>query len=102
MSLEKEIEVYNYVVTNIEYMDTIIRALVMGTKQKNEKLYEDKSYIEVGLISLMTSKRTLKLTEGEKLCVERALKLCTAFKTDSLLKMVIPKGGKNEYIQRTS
>ena len=96
MSYEKEMEVFSYVKANaVDYLPTIIQAITEGIADENQKLREQKSKVECGLLALADKVNLSKLESNMKETLLEALKNCTFLKMDSFIQ-ALGKGDKNE------
>lgn len=98
MSLEKEMEVYNYVKENaIDYLPVILNAIVAGVVEENQMLREKKSKVEGGLVVLGDKVKLERIDTQYKSVLLDALQSCTFFKMDSFIAELqdnITKKGK--------
>lgn len=87
MSQQKELEVFNYVKENAsEFLSVIVQALVAGIHEENEKLKEQKSKVEVGIVILADRVKLDKIDTNLKSALIDGLRSCTFIKVDSLLQ----------------
>lgn len=94
MNYEKELEVFAYVKENsVEYLSVIIQAITAGITEENQRLREQKSKVEGGLVALADKVNLSKLKTNMRDTLIDALKNCTYFKMDSFLEALF-KGEK--------
>ena len=97
MSFEEETQVYNYVKDKSnKYLPTILRAITDGVVEENERLREQKSHVESGLVVLLDKVKINKIDKRFKSVLIQALDSCTFFKFDSFRRILTEskKGGK--------
>ena len=86
---EKEQEVYNYVKQNaVDFLPLIITAINDGVQEENQRLREQKSNIEAGIIVLADKIKLEKIKSNMKDVLLTALESCTAFKMDTFIKRI--------------
>jgi len=86
-SMQKELEVFNYVKENAsEFLSVIVQALVEGVYEENKKLREQKSKVEVAVVALADKAKLEKIDVGIKSALIEGIKSCTFIKVDSLLE----------------
>lgn len=84
---EKESEVYEYVKYNaVEYLPTILNAIVDGVKEENTSLREQKAEVECGLLALADKVDLKKLETNMASTLLTALQSCTFVRMDSFIE----------------
>lgn len=85
--MQKELEIFNYVKENAnEFLSVIVQALTAGIREENEKLRDQKSKVEVGMVILADKVKLDKIDTKLKSALIDGMKSCTFIKIDSLLQ----------------
>ena len=89
MSIENEVQIYNYVRGHAsKYYKTIMSALHDGLQEENEALRVAKSEVEVAIVCLLEKTTLRKIDPQRKEVLKRALESCTFFKFDWAMKQL--------------
>ncbi len=89
MSIEKELEVYEYVKNHAdEYYSIIVKALNDGIKDENNRLREQKSKIEASVVLLLQTSKIDKIPVNQKSVLKEGLENCSFFNFDSAIKQL--------------
>jgi len=92
MGFEEEQQVYMYVKDKSnKYLSTILKAITDGIDEENERLREQKSHVESGLVVLLDKVKVAKIDARLKSVLIQALNSCTFFNFNSFRKILEKK-----------